>query len=600
MTTSGKFLQPQFGFVLAAFLFSTSLFSQSVSHQYTQFLNTSKWDFGSRYSGQFFYYDLGLTTAVQKLDKKQLRDELNFNFGLEQPLFDSLLVYGKLNTVSVFIDQNSKTRNLDWTGLVGGKYKTENTVTTLGAGEWLTELSSVQSAGRAFELEHNSEFPVFEILNSQLSADFFDGKADNRYVGKGNFQFSLTDPVSHIFSLQYQNYNLKRDYIASAENGEIKLNYRYESTNRLSGNLSYPLFDRVNFKYQVNLENRVIKRFSDIAAPTSPNTEIQSISSRNKIELATHFSDWFFAVESNITNDEEEYKATETNGLTDAVFEFQNAKIKQRNNNSTSFNLKPKVEYSDPDFSSSTSATVEVDRFYNPNNNGLDDRDIGIIGFFQNVKWQQNKNEFLSYSMEYQHLHQVFIDRSNSGDNFRNHFIRLSQDWQHQPLVSALNRMTISISSQIRTYDFDDRFPTAKSFTFRSFLIEDSLTFNLMGYRNFIKVRSSESIQGKFFQKIFSELPLKSFSLYSIEYGLLFFFQKLQTSFRLINQDQFSFSKNIPNLIQKIRQFGPVFKYGSQSDNHQLIADIWLQFQKTDNQKAEFQPSVQFSYELIF
>lgn len=586
--------------ITSFFLLPFSLFPQSVSHTYHQFLNTSKWDFGSNYSTQNFQYDFALNSTIQKLNQKQIRDELNFEVSCEQPVFDSLSVYGKLTTLSVFLDQQTKTRNFDWNGISGLRYRNDFSNSKVGAGTWTTEQLNIQQTGRAIEFENKSNFDFVEVLNTELSANYYEGKTDNRYFGKSNFQVNFTVPETDHFFLQYQKYNLKRDYLASGSSSDIKLNYRYESTDRLSGNITYPLLDVFIFKYQLNVDNRLIKRFSDLANQNAPNTQTESITSENRVEISTHFRNLSFRLESNLISDDETYKVTETAGLEGDNYDIQNNKLKKRNNNSNSFNLKPSIEYETENFRSATSGNIQVDHFYNPQNDGYDDRDLGLLGIQQNLTWTTSKTNYLDYLVEYQHLHQVFIDRVNSGDNFRNHYLRIGQVWQFQPTLLFHNKLSAFLTSQIRVYDFDDRFAVRKSFTFRSILVEDSLNFNQFGLSQFIKLKSSENLQGKFFAKSFSELPFKSFSLYSMEYGLFLFTKKMMTSLRFINQDQFFYNQGKWILIQKIRQYGPVLQYTSQRDENQLTADIWLQFQTIGEKKAEFLPSVLFSYQIIF
>ncbi len=525
---------------------------------------------------------------------------MNFEISGEKQVFDSLSVYGQLTTLSVFLDQQTKTRNFDWNGISGLHYRNDFSSSKIGIGTWTTEQLDIQQTGRAIEFENESNFAFVEVLNTELSANFYEGKTDNRYFGKSNFQVNFSVPETDHFSLQYQKYNLKRDYLASGSSSDIKLNYRYESNDRISGNFIYPISDIFTFRYQLNVENRLISRFSDLANQNAPNTQTQSLSSENRAEISAHFSNLNLRLESNLISDDETYKVTETSGLTGDNFDIQNNKLKKRNNNSNSFNLKPSVEYETENFRSATSGNVQVDHFYNPNNDGIDDRDMGLLGLKQNLRWTTSKTGYLEYLIEYQHLHQVFIDRVNSGDNFRNHYLRIGQIWQFQPTLLTTNKLSASLTSQIRVYDFDDRFAVRKSFTFRSIMVEDSLNFNQFGFSQFLKLKSSENLQGKFFAKSFSELPVKTFSLYSVEYGLFLLAKKMMTSIRFINQDQFFYNQKSWTLIQKIRQYGPVLKYSSQRDENQLTADLWLQFQSIGERKAEFLPSVLFSYQIIF
>lgn len=581
--------------------FAASLSAQPVRYEYRQFLNTLNWDILSAQSfnpsvESEFNYRFSTQSVLQNLDQKQIRDEITFDSFGQYRVQDSLRIYGKMKTISVFLDQEKFSRTLDWSVSTGLSVPYEQTKNSFGIGSWMTEQSDIRENGLLYELNHQSSLMMAELLDSKLSADFLEGKTPSRYMGKSNIRVSVDETEQH-FSIAYEHHQLKRDFISSAaSSGLFNLNYRYENNDKLTAGFTYDFNDHISANYKLDLSNRRVRRFSDSPNLTAPNTEVNISRSSHITDISWNSLNWRAALQSEFQMQTETYRVTETSGLTGNNFDIQENKFSRRNNESRSVTLQPKVTYFGDNFESSTALFAQKTSYENPNNNRLDDRDLGILGIQQTLTFSGPEKQRLFYALEYQHLHQVFIHKDNSGDNYRNHLLKLSQEWTVPVSYNMQNRLLASVSSQLRVYDFDSRFIAKKSFSFRSFQIEDSLTVKTGNLLHLITVRSSENTQGKFFPESFSEQPLRSFSLYAVEYGIRLMYSHFYVSARFINQDQFTYQNSFRQLIQKIRQAGPVLKYDSKGDNFELLADLWLQFQAVNHNEAEFLPSVRFSY----
>lgn len=546
-------------------------------------------------------YQFHSLSVLQQVQQQQFRDEIQFDMKSNYRLLDSVSVYGKINSISVFLNQEKFSRSLDWSVSSGVGFPIFETQNSLGIGLWMIEQSEIQQKGMLYELSHSSSPNISDVLDSKITANLTEGKTPSRYMEKNNFSVSLSDKENKFFLLGYRHYQLKRDFISSIVGYDnFLLNYRYENNDDISAQVKYGLLDNLDATYRLLLSNKRVRRFTDSPNLTAPNTEVVVNRSSHQTSIQLRIKRWMVALSSEIQNQTENYRVTETTGLIGQNFDIQNNKFNRRNNESRSISLQPTVNYVGEQVESRTIFFVQKTEYDNPNNNRLDDRDVGVLGFNQWLGFDGGYLGKVSYQIEYQNLHQVFIHKDNSGDNYRNHLLSLSQQWMF-PISSVLkNYLTTTISSQFRIYDYDSRFIDKKSFTFRSFDCSDSVTISAGQFSHLIAVRTSENVQGKFFPSEFSELPMRSYSLYSIEYGIQWISLPLFISGRFTNQDQFSFVPKNHHLDQKIRQYGPVLRYNSNSSQHDLIVDLWLQFQSINENKADFLPSTRFSYTYSF
>lgn len=546
-------------------------------------------------------YQFHSLSVLQQVQQQQFRDEIQFDLKSNYRWLDSVSVYGKINSISVFLDQEKFSRSLDWSVSSGVGFPIFETQNSLGIGLWMIEQSEIQQKGMLYELSHSSSPNISDVLDSKITANLTEGKTPSRYMEKNNFSVSLSDKENKFFLLGYRHYQLKRDFISSIVGYDnFLLNYRYENNDDISAQVKYSLLDNLDATYRLLLSNKRVRRFTDSPNLTAPNTEVVVNRSSHQTSIQLQIKRWMVALSSEIQNQTENYRVTETTGLIGQNFDIQNNKFNRRNNESRSISLQPTVNYVGEQVESRTIFFVQKTEYDNPNNNRLDDRDVGVLGFNQWLGFDGGYLGKVSYQIEYQNLHQVFIHKDNSGDNYRNHLLSLSQQWMF-PISSVLkNYLTTTVSSQFRIYDYDSRFIDKKSFTFRSFDCSDSLTLSTGQFSHLIAVRTSEKIQGKFFPSEFSELPMRSYSLYAIEYGIQWISLPLFISGRFTNQDQFSFVQKNHHLDQKIRQYGPVLRYNSNSSQHDLIVDLWLQFQSINENKANFLPSTRFSYTYSF
>jgi len=570
-----------------------------VTYQYQQFLNTAKADLKVNLPVSFFS-STGQTlfryqTLINKNNQHQVRDEFDWDFSNQIPVVDSFGVVTDIRTVSVFLDQEKKfSRSLEWAGTGGLFYRTDWQNTQAGYGFWLIEQNRLQETGPAFDLRHQSILPVSEWATGNVDLAWFNGTAGNRELDRKNLSFTIRDPDSKSFSLFYQRYQINRDYLTGSFNlGIPNLDYRQESSDRLGFQLTSPVwFDLLHFDFSSTWTNRTVTRKSELAGSSNPNYQVRSGGFENEISATAELMNWQLTFPLVFSSGDEKYSVLATNGLTGYNEEIQDQKLKKRNLATARIKLNPSVSFANGSFRSQTGAMVSKDQLFNPENNRYDDYDIVAAGIRQNFFWERTSDSDFEWEGDFQLAHHVFIHRDRSGDNFRNQFIRLAGTWKEKLGRQIRNQLNVQLSSQLRTYDYDARFISKKSFSFRVLSVEDSLSGEFIGQTWFLRGRISETAQGVFYAGPVKEYPVRHLSYYLAEPGFWIWKKRIAFSWRYMNQDQFSYQNGNWNLQQKIKQSGPVLLGTISAPWMVFSGDIWLMSRKLTGQKAEFLPSL--------
>lgn len=596
-------------FLFFPFLFPEVLPAQTqiqaqppVTYQYQQFLNTAKADLNVNLPVSFLSSS-GVTlfryqTLINKNNQHQVRDEFDWDFSNQIPVLDSFGVVTDLKSVSVFLDQEKKfSRSLEWAGTGGLFYRTDWQNTQAGYGFWLIEQNRRQETGPAFDLRHQSTLPVAEWLTGTMDLAWFNGTAGKRELDRKNVSVSLRDPDSKSFSLSYQRYQINRDYLTgSISQGNPDLDYRQEFSDRLALQWTSPVwFDVLHFDLSSAWANRTVIRKSDLAGSTNPNYQVRSGGFENEIAVATVIKNWEVRLPLALSSGDEKYSVLATTGLSGYNEDIQDQKLKKRNLETARLKIAPTLSFDNGSIRSQTGAMISKDQLFNPENNRYDDYDIVAAGLRQNLIWRRSTGSEFEWVADFQIAHHVFIHRDRSGDNFRNQFIRLEGNWKEQVARKVSNKLAVQLSSQLRTYDYDARFISKKSFSFRVLTIEDSLSGEYGGHSWFLRGRISETAQGIFYAGPVKEYPVRHLSYYLAEPGLWVWQGRIALSWRYMNQDQFSYLSGRWNLQQKIKQSGPVLFAAISAPWLIFSGDIWLMNRKLTGQKAEFLPSLTLS-----
>ncbi|MBN8706870.1 MAG: hypothetical protein J0L62_13420 [Bacteroidetes bacterium] len=594
-------------FILTLFFLSGSVFAQNqtpapVTYQYQQFLNTAKADlnvnlpfsFSSVQGKTLFRYQ----TQINKNNQNQIRDEFVWDFSQRIPVVDSFGVVTDLKTVSVFLDQEKQfSRSLEWAGTAGVFYQTDWQNTQAGYGRWLIEQNHRQEDGPAFDVRHQSTLPVADWISGNMDLNWFNGSAGKRELDRKNLSFSVKDPDSRRFALTYQRYQIDRDYLSGPQvQGLVNLDYRKESSDRLGFQFDSPeWFDWLRFDVHSSWSNRTVIRKSDLATALNPNYQVRSGTFENEIGVSVRLFDWSLRFPVAVSSGDEKYSVLSTTGLTGYNEEIQDQKLKRRNLETAKFRVNPSLTYNDEKFGSETEVMVTKDQLFNPENSRYDDYDIIAVGVRQELIWRRTFQSEFVLEGDLQLAHQVFIHQDRSGDNFRNTFSRVAGTWSELIFPKLTNLVRVQISSQLRTYDYDAKFISKKSFSFRVLTIEDSLAYRLGEQVWFFRGKTTETSQGIYYPDPVKEYPVRHLSYYLAEPGVWIWQQRIALSWRFMNQDQFGYQGGKKVLQQKIEQSGPVIMGSFFVPWMEISGDIWLMSRKLTGQKAEFLPSVTIS-----
>jgi len=591
---------------LPCFLTPASGISQSqpapVTYSYQQFLNTARADLSSLIpfanpAGFSGLTEFRYQTLVNKNNQHQIRDEITASVLLRHPVLDSAGIQTDLKTLSVFLDQEKVfSRSLEWSGTAGLYYRNSSSLTSASAGIWLTEQKKQQSAGPAADLRHQSEELLTEWAQSRLDLAWFAGSAGKRELDRRNFTVTVQDPGQTFYSLSWQRYQLSRDYLAGTVSGDSQLDYRDEASDRISLRLISPeLLSVFQAELQSSWADRTVKRRSDLAGILNPNYQVRSGSAENELALAARFGDWQFRIPVAVSSGTEDYSVLETRGLTGSNEDIQNDKLRKRNLETRMTRISPSLRWTAGRWTTGTGALISKNQLFNPENNRYDDFDTGTLGLMQEITYTRSARSVFAAEAGYQQIHQVFIHRDRSGDNYKNYLIRLAGHWREQFTDDGYHSLRIQISSQLRAFDYDDRFTAKKSFSFRVLTVEDSLSGSLFRQIWFFRLRTGETSQGTYFPGRQTELPVRHLSYYLAEPGLTFGRTLLSLSWRLVSQDQFVWTRGDWKFQQNIRQSGPVIQSALTTAWMEFTGDIWLMSRKMTGEKSGFLPSLTLS-----
>lgn len=598
--------------LVATFIFLLPTIGFSQSHQadisYRQFLNTRQSLLSVNGNDSIFFsptLQWNLKWHRQEFfgGNKQERNEWVVSYLLNIPLTDSLHVFSDLTSTSVFSEQSSQQiTNHELISIHGINYKENEIHLSVGVGPGYLEQMTVGETGYAIALKAGGNLPIQDILAAEAKAEWLDFTAGNRFVGKQQFRISLFDEKKKHGLTWIRNGNKRDQVIAALPNGSGLLNYRHELSDRMMVQIENEIFDDLFISYYGELSNRIATRFSDLSGSGNPNFSVTA----GLIEhnLSTKFQIHPMTIGFNIlqSSGKEQYKITDTPGLTDLAFDIQDTRLKKRNYHQEKFQLSPFVIYQWNLWTFRTSTMASIDQLFNPNNQQLDDRDIGTIGSSIWLGYNDDQQVNAFWQLDYQHSHFVFIHKDQSADNYRNHFLKFTQFIQWKPQTFFTNKLQASISSQFRVYDYDDRFFIKKSFSFRSLQLVDSISYQLNDHSGIFSIlQVHENFQGRFIPSTFSEIPDRSVSIYRIEGGYSFYSHQAIIGGRFINQDQFLYQAGKFNLLQNIQQVGPYIRWKSELNNPlQVAADGWFSWQLQNEKPSEFYPTINIQVNYLF
>jgi hypothetical protein len=119
-------------------------------------------------------------------------------------------------------------------------------------------------------------------------------------------------------------------------------------------------------------------------------------------------------------------------------------------------------------------------------------------------------------------FHQVYIFKERSANNNWNRIFRLSSDVEYHSSTFK-NILKNEILANYTVYDFEEQFTQSQSFIFRKYILEDSLSFNILPrLKTGINGRYEFEDKGSFFKAEFAQQILQSTESLFIDFFLRF------------------------------------------------------------------------------
>lgn len=580
---------------LIIFLFPLVTIGQpTLRYEYTQFLKTWKTDWMAAGSHSNLEWLVNWQSVVNETTTRQLRDEVSATFTGVIPLYDSLSAVARMEGLSLWQRQEGPvSTSHDWKPAAGLQWIGEGHSTSGGAGIWMVSQSNQSLSGPSLWLNHESRLVAADRLAIDLSGSHYSSSADRRGLKKQQVSISLNDPVLQVFEIRYTRGVNQRDFLTTLVSSDYQLDHREETTDLLTAGFTLPLFfSDLTLAFSGSWKNRQIDRKTDLAGPQNPNYQVLAGETFTDWNLSWQPGPWQVGLMAQLGEGSDSYGLLETQGLAGLNESIQSEKLKKRNISNRFIRLIQTTTWRSGTWSWKSGFLVSRDQLFNPNNNSLDDRDAGTIGFSQGVVWKEDKHR-LSGGVDYQQTHQVFIHRDRSGDNYRNHYVRLTWEADNRLSDRLTHSLKTLLSSQLRFFDYDENFLVPKSFVLRTLTVEDSLSVSVLNERFILRALWTETHQGTLNAETFRQWPTRRLWGRLAEVGWLMV-PAVYLGYRLYIQDQDRWQSGNWQLVQSIRQQGLLFRLYSMGSRLDLSADGWLMQQTDGETRARWYPTLTF------
>lgn len=566
----------------------------TLRYDYRQFLKTWKTDWMASGIHPLLDWSVNWQSVVNETTTRQLRDEVSASFLGSYPLIDSVSAIVRMEGLSLWQRQDGPvSTSHDWKPAAGLQWIGEGHSTAGGAGIWMVSQSNQSLSGPSLWLNHESRLVAADRLAIDLSGSHYSSTADRRGLKKQQVSLALSDPVMQAFDIRYTRSVNERDFVTTLVTSGYQLDHREETTDQLTAGFTLPLFfSDLTLAFSGSWKNRQIDRKTDLAGPQNPNYQVLAGETFTDWNLSWQPGPWQVGLMAQLGEGSDSYGLLETQGLAGLNESIQSEKLKKRNISNRFIRLVQSTTWSSGDWSWKSGLLISRDQLFNPNNNSLDDRDAGTIGISQGAVWKGTQHR-LSGGIDYQQTHQVFIHRDRSGDNYRNHYVRLMWEADNQLSEDVANSVKSLLSSQLRFFDYDANFLVPKSFVLRTLTVEDSLRISILNEVFILRALWTETQQGTLNTETFRQWPTRRLWGRMAEAGWLMV-PAVYVGYRLYIQDQDRWQSETWQLVQSIRQQGVLFRLFSAGARLDLSADGWLMQQSDGETRARWYPTLTF------
>jgi hypothetical protein len=320
-------------------------------------------------------------------------------------------------------------------------------------------------------------------IDGHLDYDFYPGRQNSNQGINISFETKFSPVTIDSIRVTYDHSN-KQYY---SPNDDNLINVRYNEK-FLHNFFEYQLSPTTNFELQTILSSKNI--FDN--SRSIPNRDVLKI--ENRLNLFYLFSD--FVMNLGFDTFQETQNNTDINTDSDALQSNIRTNIYYTLSPRDQLNLKftlSKYQFDTPD---------------SVNNN--DDRDeLRIIG---GLEYLRRFSPVLNFKIEayINFFHQVYIYKERSANNNWNRIFRLSSEIEYSG-KRFRNKLKNEILANYTVYDFEQQFSQSQSYIFRKYILEDSLSLNLLprlkaGFNGRYEVED----KGSFFKSEFAQQILQS------------------------------------------------------------------------------------------
>lgn len=529
---------------------------------------------------------------VIKTDRKFIRDDNDFKFGFHKYISRRLKTAFLFNSIS-FVDDKlagfSKASSSEF--LSGVKFQPfPKFGFSLLGGYKLDYQMGQKDKGWVYRVSSDTAELLVSDYHLKANLNYYEDFINPRK----NVLSALNLTLWRMFipeiesKIEFVAKRVKRDFYFYADTNLQKsygVNFNIESRDEkaMSGFtvLGYPLLDRLILSLNFALNSRNIGKVIRYKTPSLYDSKINEFIlntgvglSYEKERLKAKF-EIAYSERNEVHSPQRHELTTETFFLRIKQNEEQknNKSLRRVINGEISFDISKRLTVGGMFF-------ISLFRYDTPSVLNDDDRDelLQIFRFFFKLKVSNEVQMEIPFDINSQHL--VYIFATRSVNNNWNRIIKLSPSVVFESRYLR-NRASFSVLANYTVYDFELVASTVKSYVFRQFYFNDSISFPIFGRLNFdgnLQIVFSES--GRLKWKEFKEKP--NIFIRTSEYNFKLNYSvsknaKFSVGYRLFEERRFRFVElsKIPD--SRVIASGPVSSIEIVNEKFKLNFEGWIE-----------------------
>ncbi len=491
-----------------------------------------------------------------KTDKKFIRDDNNFRFqfykGLS-PKFKTAIFFNSLSFADEKLSALSKASSNEI--LLGGKFYPVSKFAFLFLGGYKFDYQMGQR-DRGWVYRISSDTTELNISDYHLRANLNHG--EDFITPRKNVSSALNLTLWKRFApeveskINFIGKRVKRDFYFYADTGLQKMygvNFNIESRDEksLSGNLvlGYPVMENLILDLNFSVYGRDIGKLIRYKTSSLYDSDIEEFNLSTGIGFAYEGDKVKFKFGFNYDERNEIHTPKRNQFITESAFLRITQNEERKNNQSLRRSINGEFLLSLSErFSVGSMFYISLFRYDTPSILNDDDRDelLQILRVFLRVKLSDEIFVLIPIDLNNQHL--VYIFSTRSVNNAWNRIIKLSPSVLFER-DKIKNHANFSVLANYTVYDFETQVSSVKSYVFRQFYFNDSLSFPVFDKVNFdgnFQLVFSES--GRLKWKEFKEKPALFIRTFEYHFKFVYLMNdnvKFSTGYRMFNERRFRF-----------------------------------------------------------